>query len=36
MAEKKRGGSVADVCRALAEPIAAELGLTLWDVRFVK
>ena len=23
-------------CRRLAEPIAAELGLSLWDVRFVK
>lgn len=23
-------------CRKLAEPIAAELGLSLWDVRFVK
>lgn len=24
------------VCRRLAEPVAQELGLTLWDVRFVK
>ena len=34
MAEKTSG--VAAVCRRLAEPVAAELGLTLWDVRFVK
>lgn len=24
------------ICRRLAEPVAQELGLTLWDVRFVK
>ena len=36
MAEKKRGGNVADVCRALAEPLAEQLGLSLWDVRLVK
>lgn len=35
MAERS-GGNVAAVCRRLAEPVAAELGLTLWDVRFVK
>ncbi|MBE6793288.1 MAG: ribosome maturation factor RimP, partial [Ruminococcaceae bacterium] len=33
--EKAAGGTVA-ICRALAEPIAAEMGLSLWDVRFVK
>lgn len=33
---KKSGGNTAAVCRRLAEPVAAELGLTLWDVRFVK
>lgn len=36
MAEKKNGGNTVAVCRRLAEPVAAELGLTLWDVRFVK
>ncbi len=37
MAEKKRGsGGIAAVCRALAEPLAESLGLSLWDVRFVK
>jgi ribosome maturation factor RimP len=36
MASKKQGGStVANVWR-LAEPIAAGLGLELWDVRFLK
>ena len=34
MAEKS--GGVAGVCRRLAQPVAQELGLTLWDVRFVK
>ena len=34
MAEKTSG--VAAVCRKLAQPVAEELGLTLWDVRFVK
>lgn len=33
---KNKGGSVTNVVRELAEPIAAELGLTIWDVRFVK
>lgn len=33
---QQAGGRVATVCRALAEPVAAELGLILWDVRFVK
>ena len=37
MAEKKKaGGNTALVVRKLAEPIAKELGLTVWDVRFVK
>ncbi len=36
MADKKNGGGTVAVCRRLAEPVAAELGLTLWDVRFVK
>ena len=34
MAEKVSG--VAATCRRLAQPVAEELGLTLWDVRFVK
>lgn len=37
MANKKQGsGGVAAVCRELAEPLAQQLGLSLWDVRFVK
>lgn len=38
MADKKRGGTggVAAVCRELAQPLADSLGLSLWDVRFVK
>lgn len=37
MAEKKRGaGGIAAVCRELAQPLADSLGLSLWDVRFVK
>ncbi len=30
------GGNTVAVCRALAEPFAEQLGLFLWDVRFVK
>ena len=33
---KTAGGNTVAVCYALAEPVARELGLTLWDVRFVK
>ena len=33
---KSKGGSTVAVVTALAEPIAAELGLRIWDVRFVK
>lgn len=33
---KKAGGNTVAVCRRLAEPVVAELGLSLWDVRFVK
>lgn len=37
MAEKKRGsGGIAAVCRELAVPLVESLGLSLWDVRFVK
>ena len=32
----KPAGGVAAVCYALAQPVAEELGLMLWDVRFVK
>ncbi len=31
-----RGGRTVDVCRAIGEPLAQQLGLLLWDVRFVK
>ena len=34
--EKKKRGSTTDVVRALAAPLAAALGLTLWDVSFTK
>ena len=30
------GKNIASQVRTLAEPVAAELGLILWDVRFVK
>ena len=33
---KSAGGNTVAVCYALAQPVAEELGLTLWDVRFVK
>ncbi|MBE6754581.1 MAG: ribosome maturation factor RimP [Ruminococcaceae bacterium] len=33
---KNRGGNTVAVVTELAEPIAAQLGLSLWDVRFVK
>lgn len=33
---KKPGGNIAAVCRELAQPAAEQLGLFLWDVRFVK
>ena len=36
MAERKKGGNVVAAVWELAEPLAASLGLTLWDVRFVK
>lgn len=31
-----KGGNTASVAAALAKPIAEELGLSIWDVRFVK
>ena len=36
MANKKHGGNVTNTVREIAGPIAKELGLKLWDVRFVK
>lgn len=34
--QKAPGGNTVAVCTAIAKPVADELGLTLWDVRFVK
>ena len=34
--ETKKKGNVADRVREMAEPLAKELGLLLWDVQFVK
>ena len=36
MAGKKRGGNTVEQVWALAQPIAQQLGYSLWDVRFVK
>ena len=36
MKESGKGGGTVAVARAIAEPFVKELGLTLWDVRFVK
>ncbi len=36
MAEKKKQGNTVSLVWELAEPIAEELGLSLWDVRFLK
>lgn len=36
MAAKKKGGNTVALVRQLAEPIARDLGLMVWDVRFVK
>lgn len=36
MANKRKGGNTAGRVWELAKPIAGELGLSLWDVRFVK
>ena len=33
---KKKGGNTVAICRELAQPFADQLGLMLWDVRFVK
>lgn len=36
MAYTKKNGNTVDIVRKLAEPIAAELGLAIWDIRFLK
>ena len=36
MAGKGKGGNTVAAVTAIAEPIAQQLGLMLWDVRFVK
>ena len=36
MASKGKGGNTVAAVRAIAEPIAASLGLRLWDVCFLK
>ncbi|MBQ9945910.1 MAG: ribosome maturation factor RimP [Clostridia bacterium] len=36
MAEKKKGGNVVNAVWNIAQPIAEELGLILWDVKFQK
>ena len=36
LAEKKKSGNTAEIIRRFAEPYAKELGLMIWDVRFVK
>lgn len=36
MPEKRKGGNVVTTVWDIAQPLAEELGLILWDVRFVK
>lgn len=36
LAFKKKNGNTVEIVRNLAEPLAAELGLSIWDVRFLK
>lgn len=36
MAAKGKGGNTVSAVWDIAEPIAAQLGLELWDIRFVK
>lgn len=36
MPEKKKGGNVVTAVWEIAEPLAEELGLILWDVKFLK
>ena len=34
--ETKKKGGVAERVREMAEPLARELGLSIWDVQFLK
>ncbi|MBP5303845.1 MAG: ribosome maturation factor RimP [Clostridia bacterium] len=36
MASQNKGGNTVERCRALVQPSVESLGLSLWDVRFVK
>jgi len=36
LAEEKKHGNTAQICRELALPVAEKYGLELWDVRFEK
>jgi len=36
LAEKRKGGNVVNAVWEIAEPLAEELGLILWDVKFLK
>lgn len=36
MAYTKKNGNTVDIVWKLAEPFAAQLGLSIWDVRFLK
>jgi transcriptional regulator with GAF, ATPase, and Fis domain len=36
LAEEKKHGNTAQICRELALPVAEKFGLELWDVRFEK
>ena len=36
MAEKRKGGNVVNTVWEIAAPLADELGLILWDVKFLK
>ncbi len=36
MSNQQKGGSTVNTVWQLAEPLAASLGLSIWDVRFVK
>lgn len=36
MAEKRKGGNVVNAVWEIAAPLADELGLILWDVKFLK
>lgn len=36
MAKKKQGGNTVEAVRGIAVPIAASLGLEIWDIRFLK